>query len=211
MHRLPHGRPDHVGRTDLDSSWPGYPGGSTGYTDAAVASGATALATWDRSDHDPSFPDPGPATVPTASAVGRRGLSCHAKPAHSRRCSTRISCIGGHSNTPSSVDPGGVDSRHKAPAIAVTEIKGYKFDSLSCLRCHAGTIATPSWINPLKFPLVEHQCAVLLRRGRVLDHIGPPQRERDSPAFDCHPAMNTTMKTWGTDWEQASCTALPQR
>jgi len=184
----------------LDSSWPGYPGVYS-YTDAACV---RCHGTGDMGpfDHDPSFPIRagdvhGSAVAPC--------LSCHAKPATPGVLNT-ISCIGCHSNTPSSVDPGGVDSRHKAPAIAVTEIKGYKFDSLSCLRCHAGTIATPSWINPLKFPLVEHNARCSSGEDGFSITSGHHSVSGIS-CFDCHPVMNTTMKTWGTDWEQASCTA----
>src|SRR5207253_2861061 len=66
-----------------------------------------------------------------------------------------ISCIGCHDNSASSVNPGGIDSRHTTPAAGANLVGfGYTFDSSTpaasvatngrCLKCHAGTIATPS-------------------------------------------------------------------
>jgi len=183
----------------LDSSWPGYPGVYS-YIDAACISchGTGDMGPF---DHDPSFPIRASDVHDSAVAPC---LSCHTNPASLAVLST-ISCIGCHSNTPSSVDSGGVDSRHKAPAIPVTEINGYNFDSLSCLECHAGTITTPSWINPLKLPLAEHDARCSSGENAFSITSGNHSVSQVS-CFTCHTAMNATMKTWGVDWEQASCT-----
>jgi hypothetical protein len=109
----------------LDSTWPGYPGVYS-YIDAACirCHGTGDMGPF---DHDPSFPIRAGDVHDSAVAPC---LSCHTNPATLAVLNT-ISCVGCHSNTSSSVDSGGVDSRHRAPAIPVTDIKGYKLDSLS--------------------------------------------------------------------------------
>jgi len=198
----------------LDSSWPGYPGVYS-YIDAACIS---CHATGDMGpfDHGPSFPI---RAGDVHDSVVAPCLSCHTNPATPGALNT-ISCISCHSNTPSSVDPGGVDSKHTGLAIPVTDIiKGYKFDSPSCLECHAGTIFTPSWSNPLKFPLVAHDVLCSSGDGGFSIRSGSHSVNGICTApscgtllgaplcFTCHSAKNTTVKPWGRDWAQASCTA----
>ena len=90
--------------------------------------------------------------------------------------------------------------------IPVTDIKGYAFDSLSCLTCHAGTISTPSWTNPLKFPLAAHNALCYSGGDQFSITSGPHSVSLTFGAaevplcFTCHSAKNTTMMTWGIDW-----------
>jgi hypothetical protein len=193
----------------LGTSWPGYPG-SYSYSDAAC------ISCHPTGDIGPfvhaSFPT-------TAAAVHSSGvapcLTCHSNPSTPTNLAT-INCIGCHNNGASSVDPGGVNSRHTTPAAGATMIGfGYTFDSSTsaasvatnglCLKCHAGTIATPSWTNVLKLPLTQHSSlcfAVTSGNHRV------NQTTAGTPAcFTCHNTMNATTKPWGVNWTQVQCTA----
>jgi hypothetical protein len=91
---------------------------------------------------------------------------------------------------------------------------GYTFDSSTsaasvatnglCLKCHAGTIATPSWTNLLKLPLTQHdsRCFTVTSGNHRVN-----QTNGGTPAcFICHNTMNTTTKPWGVNWAQAQCT-----
>jgi hypothetical protein len=193
----------------LGSSWPGYPG-TYRYDDAACISCHSAG-------------NMGPfvhANFPTAATdVHSSGiapcLSCHANPSAPADV-TSINCIGCHDNSASSVDPGGVNSKHTPPAAGVNMIGfGYAFDSSTpaaavatngqCLKCHAGTIATRSWTNPLKLPLVQHDslCFRVTSGAHRVDQI----RAGTPACFLCHNTMNTAPRPWGVNWAQAQCTA----
>jgi len=194
-------------------SYPGYPG-IYSYTDAACISCHPA-GNIGPFDHTQNFPT-------TATDVHRSGVaactSCHSNP-NTPADVTTIDCIGCHNNNtapPLPVDPGGVNSRHTTPAIPIN-IAGYTFDSSTpaasvatnglCLKCHAGTIATPSWTDPLKFPLTQHTSLcfdVTSSRHSVSKTIGTPPIPY---CFKCHDTMNTTTKTWGVDWTRVNCAA----
>ncbi len=164
-------------------------------------------------DHSPFFPI---AATDVHHSPVVPCTSCHTNPSTPSDVST-INCIGCHNNNtapPLPVDPGGVNSKHTTPAIAAN-IAGYTFNSSTpaatiatnglCLKCHAGTIATPSWTNPLKLPLSQHTslCFNITSGSHIVSRtIG------NTPyCFKCHDTMNATTKTWGVDWTQANCTA----
>ncbi len=130
---------------------------------------------------------------------------------------TTINCIGCHNNDtapPLPVDPGGVNSRHNTPVAAAT-IAGYAFDPSSpaarvatnglCLKCHAATIATPTWTNPLKFPIAQHTS--LCFNITAGTHSVSSTNGNTPYCFKCHDTMNSTTKTWGVDWTRANCGA----
>jgi len=119
-----------------------YPG--TGTPSAANWYGASF-------DHTKNFPITA-ADVHNSSVAACS--SCHSNQSTPADVNT-ITCTGCHNNTTASVDPGGVDSRHKTPFLPDT-IAGYSYNSLSCLKCHAGTVAAPRWTDPLKFTLAQH-------------------------------------------------------
>ena len=194
----------------LGTSWPGYPG-SYSYNDAACRS-CHPNGDIGPFDHSKNFPTTA-TDVHNSSVAGC--TDCHTNRATPTDIAT-INCIGCHNNGASSVDPGGINSRHTTPAAGASLIGfGYTFDSSTsaatvatnglCLKCHAGTIATPSWTNVLKLPLTQHSSlcfAVTSGNHRVNQTTG------GAPAcFTCHNTMNTITKPWGVNWTQVQCTA----
>jgi len=192
----------------LGSSWPGYPG-TYRYDDAACISCHPA------GDMGPfvhaNFPTAA-TDVHDSSVAGC--TNCHTNSSTPTDVTT-ISCIGCHDNSASSVDPGGVDSKHTTPAAGANLIGfGYTFDSSTpaatvatngqCLKCHAGTIVTPSWTNPLKLPLAQHNS--LCFRVTSGDHRVNQVRAGTPACFVCHNSMNTASKPWGVNWALAQCT-----
>ena len=111
-----------------------------------------------------------------------------------------ITCTGCHNNTTAPVDPGGVDSRHKTPFLPAT-IAGY---SLSCLKCHAGTVAAPRWTDPLKFTLAQHSSSCFGIIGGT--HSVSRTNGATPICFTCHNTMNATAaKPWGVNWAVGQC------
>jgi len=166
-----------------------------------------------RADHTLDFPI---AATDVHNSTVAACTSCHTNLNASFDVTT-INCIGCHNNNttpPLPVDVGGVNSKHTTPAI-VAAIAGYAFDSSTpaamvatnglCLKCHAGTIATPSWTDPLKFPLTQHN--TLCFNVTSLNHNVSRMIGNTPACFKCHDTMNTTTKTWGVDWTVANCSA----
>jgi hypothetical protein len=184
----------------LGTSWPGYPGTYTYADNACIQCHATG--------------DIGPfvhANFPiTADPVHRSGavpcLGCHANTSRMTDITT-ITCTGCHNNGATAVDPGGVDSRHMTP-VTPLNVAGYAFANASCLKCHAGTIATPSWTNPLKMPLLLHSGLCFnVTSGEILDHYVDRTVGSQPICFVCHNKMNTAAQPWGVDWTVANCGA----
>ena len=180
----------------LGSSWSGYPG-TYSYNDAACISCHPA------GDIGPfvhtNFPTAA-ADVHNSSVAGC--TDCHTNTSTPNDITT-ISCIGCHNNGASSVDPGGVNSRHTTPAIPVN-MAGYAFDNASCLKCHAGTIATPSWSNPLNLPLTQHS-SLCFNVTTSSAHMVSRTNNGTPICFVCHNTMNTTTKPWGVNWALRQC------
>jgi hypothetical protein len=183
----------------LGTSWSGYPG-SYSHADAACIS-CHPIGDMGPFDHAPDFPT-------TAADVHNSGVAactdCHANSTAPADVAT-ITCIGCHNNGSSAVDPGGVDSRHATPAISVN-IAGYAFDNASCLKCHAATVATPSWKNPLVLPVTQHTLLCFNVSGGTTHSVA--RTNNGVPyCFKCHDAMNAAAKPWGIDWTRVNCAA----
>src|SRR5262249_5648110 len=145
----------------LGTSWAGYPG-TYAYSDAACLR-CHADGDIGTFDHSASFPI-------AAWDMHKSGVApcigCHTNSSTPSGLST-IGCVGCHNNGATSVDAGGVNAKHTTPAAGGTLIGfGYSFDTSTpaattstnglCLKCHAGTIATKTWTNPLVMPIATH-------------------------------------------------------
>ena len=182
------------------ASYSGYPG-TYSYSDAACISCHPA-GNIGPFNHTQDFP------IAASDVHGSSVAACTS--CHSDRNApadvTTIDCIGCHNNNtapPLPVDPGGVSSRHTTPATPVN-IAGYAFNNGACLKCHAGTIATPSWTDPLVLPLSQHSSlcfnVVTSEAHRV------SRTNNGTPiCFVCHSSMNTTTRPWGVNWALRQC------
>jgi len=194
----------------LGTSWAGY-SGTYAYSDAACLR-CHMDGDIGPFDHSADFPI-------MASDVHRSGvapcLSCHTSSSTPADVST-IGCVRCHNNGASSVDAGGVNAKHTTPAATTTLIGfGYSFDTSTqaatvstnglCLKCHAGTIATKTWTNPLVMPIATHSslCFDVTSGNHRVN-----QTKNGVPAcFVCHNTMNAGSRPWGVNWTQVSCTA----
>ncbi len=193
---------------NLGTSWSGYPG-TYSYNDTACIN-CHPNGDIGPFDHTNNFPT-------TATDVHSSGvapcLSCHTNPSTPADITT-IDCVGCHNNT-SAQPPGAINARHTTPVTPVN-IAGYTFDSStpaarvatngSCLKCHAGTIATGSWTNSLVLPLTQHTSLCFDVSAGSKHSVG--KTNGTTPyCFACHDKMNTTTKPWGINWTQVNCAA----
>jgi hypothetical protein len=182
----------------LGTSWSGYPG-TYSYNDSAC------ITCHPSGDIGPFVHTNFPTTATDMHNSSIAGCTdCHANTATPTDVNT-INCIGCHTNTTSSVDPGGINSRHTTPAIPVA-MAGYAFANASCLKCHAGTVATPSWKNPLLMRLLQHN-SLCFGSGITSGNHSVNKTSGTTPiCFTCHDTMNAPVKPWGVNWAQAQCT-----
>jgi predicted CXXCH cytochrome family protein len=177
-------------------SYSGYPG-TYSYTDPACLSCHPA-GHMGPFDHTSGFPIAANDVHHSSAAAC---TSCHTNTSTPTNLTT-INCVGCHSNSTASVDPGGIDSRHTTPHLPVT-IAGYSWDSLACLKCHAGTVAAPAWTDPLKFTLAQHSSSCF---GIIGGAHSVSQVNGTTPiCFTCHNTMNAAARTWGINWAQGQC------